>query len=406
MMAVGALITLQGYSMAVTCDILIVGGGVIGTSIAFALAKRKAGRVVLLEKAFLGAGSSGKSGAIIRQHYSNRLTASMAQQSLKVFRHFDDVVGGPPVFTHTGIVLVVNEKDREGLEANVAMQQELGIDVSLVASQELADIDPNARLVEGELAAYEPAAGYVEAVQVVASFAESAKRSGADIREGVEVVAIRKQGDQATGVDTNEGAYDCKCLVLATGPWAARLSKGLGTSLPVQPSRTQVCLYRQPTVFGRRGAIYGDFVQGIYFKPTHGDMIHAGSLMGEEMEDPVDPDSYNEVPDSDLLPRVRQRLGRRYPAMHRSYGRGGYAALYGITPDWHPIIDRMPGLQNCYCAVGFSGHGFKMSPIVGELMAELIVDGSAKAVDITPLRFSRFEDKDPVTTPYSYGVMG
>src|SRR5882724_10029017 len=113
-------------------DFLIVGGGVIGASIAFHLARRRVGRVVLLEKSFLGAGSSGKSGAIIRQHYSNVLTASMARKSLRVFEHFDDAVGGPPVFAHTGMVLIVNERDRAGLAANVAMQRELGIDVQLV----------------------------------------------------------------------------------------------------------------------------------------------------------------------------------------------------------------------------------------------------------------------------------
>src|SRR2546429_8845280 len=134
--------------MAVNCDIIIVGGGVMGTSIALHLARRRVGRVMLLEKAFLGAGSSGKSGAIIRQHYSNRLTAAMAQKSLRVFERFDDLVGGPPVFTRTGMVLVVNERDRGGLEANLAMQRELGIDVNLVSALELADIDANARLAD------------------------------------------------------------------------------------------------------------------------------------------------------------------------------------------------------------------------------------------------------------------
>src|SRR5262249_20310275 len=127
--------------MAVTSDIIIVGGGVMGTSIAWQLARRRAGKVILLEKSFLGAGSSGKSGAIIRQHYSNRLPASMAQKSLRVFEHFEDVVGGPPVFTRTGLVVVVNDKDRAGLDVNLAMQRALGIDVRLVSSQELADID-------------------------------------------------------------------------------------------------------------------------------------------------------------------------------------------------------------------------------------------------------------------------
>src|SRR5947209_1300033 len=230
--------------MAVTCDILIVGGGVMGTSIAFALAKRHAGRVVLLEKSHLGAGSSGKSGAIIRQHYSNRLTAALAQKGLRVFEHFEDVVGGPPVFTHTGMVLIVHERDRAALEANVAVQRELGIDVRLVSAQVLADIDPNARLAEEEVAAFEAEAGYVEAVQVVASFAEAARREGADIRLGVEVRALVTEGGRVAGVETNEGRYASRCVILATGAWAGQLARDAGVRLPVQACRTQVALYR------------------------------------------------------------------------------------------------------------------------------------------------------------------
>src|SRR5437868_12259501 len=146
----------------------------------------------------------------------------MAQMSLRVFEHFDDAVGGPPVFTHTGMVIVINERDRAGLEANVAMQRELGIDVRLLAGQELLEIDPNARLAEDELAAFEAEAGYVEAVQVVASFAEAARREAADIRLGVEVKAIVTEGGRIAGVDTNEGRYHSGRVILATGPWAAQ----------------------------------------------------------------------------------------------------------------------------------------------------------------------------------------
>jgi sarcosine oxidase subunit beta len=392
--------------MAVNCDILIVGGGVMGTSIAWHLARRRCGRVVLLEKSYLGAGSSGKSGAIVRQHYSNKLTASMAQKSLRVYEQFDQVVGGPPVFTRTGMVLIVNEKDKPGLDANVKMQQELGIDVRPVSAQVLTEIDPNAHLKDDEVAIYEAEAGYVESVQVVASYAEAARREGADIRLGVQVESVVREKNKIVGVETNEGRYNAGTVVLATGPWAAQLGKDLGVKLPVQACRTQVALYRRPPDFGRRSAVYCDFVQGLYFKPTHGEMIHAGSIAGEEINSPVNPDQYNEAADGDWLPLVRQRLSRRYPAMHRSYGRGGFGALYAITPDWHPIIDTLPGLDGGYCAVGFSGHGFKMSPIVGQLMAELIVDGKANALDIAALRYARFDEKDPVKTPYSYGVMG
>src|SRR5947208_9589814 len=167
-------------------DILIVGGGVMGTSIAFALAQRKVGRVLVLEKSYLGAGSSGKSGAIIRQHYSNRLTAAMAQQGLRVFERFPEQFGGPPVFTRTGMAIIVNDRDRAGLEANLAMQRELGIDVRLVSAPDLLEIDPNARLGDDEVAAFESEAGYVEAVQVVDSFADAARARGADIGQGVE----------------------------------------------------------------------------------------------------------------------------------------------------------------------------------------------------------------------------
>lgn len=392
--------------MATTSDVLIVGGGVIGTSIAFHLAKQNVGRVMLLEKAFLGAGSSGKSGAIVRQHYSNQLTIELARHSLRTFENFPDVVGGPPVFTHTGLVVIVNEKDREGLDANLALQQRLGVDVRLISEQQLMDIDSNARLAEDELAAYESEAGYVEAVQVVASFADAAQQLGADIRLGVEVREVRVEKDKVTGVETNEGFYGCEKLVLATGPWAAQLANNLKINLPVQACRTQVALYRRPVDTNRRGAVFGDFVQGIYFKPTHGNVIHAGGIDGSETSDVVNPDQYNEVADNEWAHGIRQKLSRRYPTMHRSCGRGGYGALYGITPDWHPILDQIPGIEGIYVATGFSGHGFKMSPMVGQLVTEMIVDGSASTLDVSPLRLTRFDEDALIETPYAYGVMG
>lgn len=387
-------------------DILVVGGGVMGLAIAQTLARRQVGRVVALEKRHIGAGSSGKSGAIIRQHYSNPLTARMAQLSLKVFQQFHEIFGGPPVFTKTGLVVVVQQKDREALERNLSMQQQLGIGVKLVSVDELTQIDPQVFLDPEEVAAFEPEAGYVEAVQVLATWAEAARRDGADLREGVEVKGLVAEGGKVVGVETNEGRYQAKTVILATGPWAARLAKPLKVDLPVQACRTQVTLFRRPTQMGKRIATYGDFSQGLYFKPTHGEMIHAGSIAGEEINQPVDPDAYDESVDGDFIQKIKQKLAKRYPGMHRGYGRGGYGALYAITPDWHPIIDRLPGLEGAYCAVGFSGHGFKLAPLVGQLMGELVVDGQAKTLDLAPLRFARFAENDPVKIPHAYGVMG
>jgi sarcosine oxidase subunit beta len=176
-------------------------------------------------------------------------------------------------------------------------------------------------------------------------------------------------------------------------------------TLPVQASRSQVALFRRPPDCARRGAIYGDFVQKIYFKPAPGDLIQAGTLGGPARV-AIDPERYPEAVDPDWLPQIRQSLSRRYPAMHRSYGRGGYGALLAETPDGHPTLDRWPGVEGAYVAAGFGGHGFQMAPTVGEVMAELILDGQPKAVDITPLRLARFEENDLVKTPYSDGRVG
>ncbi len=389
--------------MAVTCDVLVIGGGVIGTSVAHALSQQRAGRVILLEKAYLGAGASGKSGGIIRQHFEPRFMAVAAQKGLRVYEHFDELVGGPPVFTRTGMVLIVRERDRPGLESNLAVQRELGVDVRLVSGQVLADIDPNARLADDELAAFEAEAGCVEAVQVIASFAEAARERGADIRLGVEVKSLVVQGERVAGVETNEGRYECRTVVLATGPWAAQLARTVKLTLPVQAARTQVALFRRPPDCGRRGAVYGDFVQGIWFKPAPGDLIHVGSL-GQDRQ-PIEPERCDEAGDASWLPQVRQRISRRYPAMHRSYGRGGYGALQALTPDGHPILDRWPGIEGAYLAVGFSGNAFPLAPVVGPIMTELITGGQFKTLDAAPLRLARFAENDPVKTAHAYGVM-
>jgi glycine/D-amino acid oxidase-like deaminating enzyme len=238
---------------------------------------------------------------------------------------------------------------------------------------------------------------------VIASFAEAARDHGVDVRLGVEVKWLIVAGDRVAGVDTNEGRYECRTLVLAAGPWAAPLAKTAKLALPVQTVRTQAALFRRPPDCGRRGAIYGDFVQGLWFKPAPGDLIHAGPL-GDDRP-PVDPDRCDEAADAAWLPQVRQRLSRRYPAMHRGYGRGGYGALQALTPDGHPILDRWPGLEGAYLAVGFSGEAFPMAPVVGPLLAEMIIDGRTQTLDVTPLRLSRFAEDEPIKTEHPYSLV-
>jgi sarcosine oxidase, subunit beta len=377
------------------CDILVVGGGVIGASIAFHLAQRRPGRVVLVEKSYLGAGASGKSAALVHQSHRHPLTTTLARQSLSVFEHFADWMGGPPVFWRTGMVQLVARSEEAELNASLDRQREVGIDVRRISDQELMEVDPNAHLAEDEVAAFEYAAGYAEAVQVVASFAEAARREGADIRQGVEVRGIRTERGKVSGVETNEGPYECARLVLATGAWAAQLAGTVKIELPVRAGRAQVAMFRRPADSGRRGVVFADFVQGLYLRPAQGDLLHAGDLVPPPSDASLDADSYNEAADGEWLTGIRQRLIRRYPAMHCGFGRGGYGLLTALTPDGQPILDRLPGLEGAFCAVGFGSDNFLLAPLVGQIMAQGVVENTFGDLDLTPYGLARFAESEP-----------
>jgi sarcosine oxidase subunit beta len=377
--------------MSHSCDILIVGGGILGASIAFHLAQRRAGRVLLVEKAYLGAGASGKASALVYQAHRHPSLTLLARRCLPVFEHFADLIGGPPLFWRTGMVQLTPRSAESELEASIAQQREMGVDVRQISAQELMEVDPNARLADDEAAIFERAAGYVEAVQAVASFAEAARQHGADIRQGVEVRTLLSDKGKISGVETNEGIYECGRLVLATGAWAARLPRTLKIELPVQAGRTQVALFRRPADGGRRGAVFADFTQGLYVRPAQGDLIHAGDLTPSTPSE-ENGDSYDEAADGDWLRSVRQRLIRRCPAMHCCFGRGGYALMTAQTPDGLPILDRLPGLEGAFCATGFGRESFLLAPMVGQVLAQWLIDNTAAEVDLTAFSLARLSE--------------
>ena len=392
--------------MTETADIVIIGGGVMGTSIAFDLAQRRAGKIILFEKAYLGAASSGKSGAIIRQYYSHELLSSMAGYGLRAYREFPDIVGGPPVFTHSGMVVVTDNAGRAQMQANVAMLRRLGVDAKMLSTPDLRAIDPHVAVRDDEVAAYEPEAGYCEALQVVASFASAARGRGVEVREGQGASHLAIDGQHVAGVFTTHGTISTRTVVLAAGGWSTALAETAGVELPVKPCRTQVALFRRPCEFGAGHPVYGDLTNQIYFRPTHGEMTHVGNVDPREEESPVDPDLYNEVATREFTEEMRAKLERRYPELNRAVGRGGYGALYSVTPDWQPIIDRLPGIDGAFCAAGFSGHGFKMAPAVGRILTELVLDGRAATFDVHPLRLSRFAEGELFGGKSSAKVMG
>jgi glycine/D-amino acid oxidase-like deaminating enzyme len=371
--------------MAATCDILIVGGGVIGVSIAFHLARRQAGRIVLLEKAYLGAGGSGKELAQLWLHEAHAPTAALYRHSLRAFEHIVEEVGGPRVLVRTGAVLIAAQADRDGLQAVTAA----GPPFVPLETMELLELDPNVHLADNEIALLDREAGALDGVQVIASYAEAARHLGADICQGVEVQRFTRSKGKATGVETNEGAYECGTLVLAAGPWSGALARDLGAVLPVQAYRVQTGLFRRPLDSGRRGVILLDRVQGLLIMPGPDYYIRAAELALHD-EPAVDADQFDEAPTGDWLAGLRQRLSRRCPVMHRAYGRGGYGALTDRTPDGKPLVDRLPGLDGVVFAAGFGNRAVALAPIAGQLVAELVTTGKGQTVDLTPFQLERF----------------
>ena len=383
-----------------TADIVIIGGGVMGCSILYHLARRGAANPLLLERGVLGGGSTGRSQAICRMHYSNPITASLAWQSLQVYANFADRVGGDAGFVKTGYLVTVEEIDRPGLELNIAMQQELGINTALISAADLRELAPMLQAYPGEGLAWEPDSGYADPYLVTTSYAAQAVANGAAIARRTPATGIEIAHGRVQAVLTDQGRVATPTAIIAAGPWANHLMAGTGIALPLSPVRHQVALATRSPEQLPTHPIVGDIAQSFSFRPESPTLTMLG--FGEDY---VELDNYDQGIDQATAAAAMTKLTRRMPAMADSYLRGGWSGLFTVTPDWHPILDQVPGIDGLFCAVGFSGHGFKLAPAIGQAMAELALEGQATSADLTPLRFSRFAEGDLINSRYRYRVL-
>ena len=384
-----------------TADAVIIGGGVMGCSILYHLARLGVNDSLLLERDVPGSGSTGRSVAICRMHYSNPVTASMAWESLKVFSNFDDIVGGSSGFVNTGYLLIVEEVELPGLERNLAMQQELNINTRQVTADDLKELAPMIAIKPGEALAWEPESGYADPYLVTTSYAARAREMGAEIELRSPAVGIELSGGRVSAVLTRQGRVETSSVVMAAGPWSKTELAKIGVDVPLIPVRHQVGSFTRPMDRLPRHPAVGDIAQSFSFRPDGTSM----TLVGFGDDEEADVETYNQGVDTAKIPDTLGKLAARMPAMADSYFRGGWSGLFTTTPDWHPILDRVPGVEGLYCAVGFSGHGFKLSPMIGAAMAELVVQGRAASVDISPLRFTRFTEGDLMSSSYRYRVL-
>jgi glycine/D-amino acid oxidase-like deaminating enzyme len=387
--------------MSTTAEMVIIGGGVMGCSIQYNLAQLGMSDTLLLEKDVLASGSTSRSQAILRMHYSNEVTTRMAWESLKVFQQFEALIGSPSGYTRTGYFLIVNADQREAMAANVAMHKGLGVNVDIVSGDDVREIAPMLTVTDDEAFAYEPDSGYADPYLVTTGYARRARELGARIKSGAHVTGIEVSNGRIAAVVTTDERIETANVVVAAGPWSGALLQQLGIELPIQPLRHQVVMLRRPQDRVPDHPIIGDVVHEMSARPDVGHL----TLIGLGEEEYVGPDNYNQGVDMPLVEDTCNRLIKRMPGMRDALFRGGWSGLFTITPDWHPIMDRIDGIDGLYVAVGFSGHGFKESPMIGLSMAELIVNGKASTIDTSMLDAKRFDENRQLKSRYGMAVL-
>ena len=386
--------------MSLIADVVVIGGGVNGTSTAFHLAQRGLS-VTLLERSSLGAGATGKSGALVRMHYTNPYDAALAQQSLPYFRNWSDVVGpGDPGYRQVGVVRLVQPRFDERLRANVAMLQGLGVNTDIITPDDLRAIDPGVQTGDITSAAWEPDSGYADPAATAYGFAEAARQLGASVHEGVEATGIETEGDRVTGVVTPLGRIATPTVVAVPGPWTKNLLEPLGLDFGLQPNRVQITIMRRTADDGPSHPVYIDGPNNTWLRPE-GDF---GTLCGVGRDQlGVDPDFYNEGVDFDYIVDSRKRCAARRPALANAFMRGGWAGIITMSPDGHAIIDELAPYQGLFGILGDSGTNFKTAPAIGKCVAEWITEGASKSVDLRPFRASRFAEGQYFAGQHEYG---
>jgi sarcosine oxidase subunit beta len=387
-----------------TAEVVVIGGGVTGCSIAYHLAQRGVRDVVVLEKRFLAAGATGKSSACIRQHYSTPETCRMVLQSLRFFETFAERTGGRSAsFVRVGYLLGVDDRLHRQMQESVALQRSVGIDSRPVTPAEMRDIEPRLRVDDFVAGCYEPEAGYADPAGTTQGFAGAARDRGVRIQEDTEVLAITTGDTRVTGVRTSRGDISAPVVVNAAGTWGDRIGRMVGVDLPITVCRHKINFFTRPAGATHPHPLVYDFVRNIYTRPETGGLTLVGPLESE-VADRVDPDRYQEGVTFEETADAMERAVHRFPVMGSGEVARGYAGCFDVSPDWHPILDQTP-VGGFYVAVGFSGHGFKLSPAVGDLMARLIVEGKRPDDDVHAFRLSRFAEGKPIRGTYGDWLM-
>ncbi len=370
-----------------TADVVIIGGGIIGLSIAYYLALKKAGRIVLFEKGQLGEGSTSRCAGGIRTQFSTEINIRFSLESLKTFEQFKEEFGVDPEFKRIGyLFLATTEEEIELFHQNMKLQKKFDIPVEFLSAEEVGARWPFLRIDDvlgGTFCSRDGCAGPSE---VLSGFARCARRLGVKIHEGMEVLGISLARGRIHSIKTTDEEIFTNVVINAGGPYSTSIGRMVGIEIPVKPLRRQIFITAPFHLVDSPIPLTIDFHRGWYFRQEGEGLLLSGPLDLEP--------SFNLGVDYDAMTDVSERAMYRVPVLEKARIARGWAGLYEMTPDHHAILGKVPEVEGFVLANGFSGHGFQHSPAVGKVIAELIVDGGTTTVDISPLSIERFERGD------------
>lgn len=369
-----------------TASAVVVGGGVVGCSIAYHLARRGLRDVVVLEREAVGAGTTSKAAGGIRAQFPTEAEVRFSLESIRVFETFEEEFGVDPRYQKIGyLFLIADEDDLRGFGERMALQQRLGVDVRLITPKEARELVPALRVDDLIAAVWGPQDGMAGPAEVTQGFARRARALGARIVEGVEVSAIDVRGGRVQGVQTTEGAVATPLVINAAGPSAARIGRLAGVDLPVHPRRRHIFFTEPFPEIPGPVPLTTDRRSGFYFRKEMEQVL----LSPGDVED-IGQD-YQVTVDWSRVEEAVEKAVHRVPLLEQARIAGGWAGLRPLTPDDHAIIGWAPGAEGFFAAVGFGGHGFQHSPATGRYVAEWLLDGKP-SMDLglfDPARFAR-----------------
>jgi sarcosine oxidase subunit beta len=366
-----------------SADIVIIGAGAIGASIAYQLGRRGARDVVVLERDMVGAGSTSKAAGGIRVQFATRVEIELSLRGIAFFKRFEDEMGVPCDFHQEGYLFVVtDEPTLARFRDNVALQRSMGADVQVIAPDDARALVPSLNMDDAIAAVWGPTDGHASPNDVVQAYAAQARARGVRIVEDTPVTGIVVERGRVTGVLTPAGAIATRLVVNAAGPWAPLVGRMAGLELPVDPRRRHIFVTDAFEGIRHPMPLVTDTGSGFYCRSEQGAILMSPGDIGATTE-------YEAQVDWSMLELAVEKAIRRVPALEGAQVRHAWAGLRPLTPDGRAILDWAPGVEGLYLAVGFCGHGFQHSPGVGETVAEVLLDGRS-TLDIHDLRLGRF----------------